>query len=100
MKEEKNRFDLEQEIMGVWHIIDDLRVLLDNFDTLTEDKKLNILIGLVDLYDMKFNDMFSTFETCIAKQEFKSLDQRLSSYEQFLNREYGEDIARKYGAQC
>lgn len=100
MKEEKNRFDLEQEIMGAWHIIDDLRVLLDNFDSLTEDKKLNILIGLVDLYDIKFNDMFATFESCIAKKEFKSLDQRLSSYEEFLNREYGEDIARKYGAQC
>ena len=100
MNKEKDRFDFEQEIMGAWHIIDDLRTLLDSWDTLTEDKRLNILIGMADLYDMKFDTMFNTFERLIANQQFKSPDQRLSTYEDLLNREYAEDFVDRYGANC
>ena len=100
MNKHKDRFDFEQEIMGAWHIIDDLRTLLDSWDTLTEDKRLNILIGMADLYDMKFDTMFNTFERLIANQQFKSPDQRLSTYEDLLNREYAEDFVDRYGANC
>lgn len=100
MNKNKDRFDFEQEIMGAWHIIDDLRTLLDSWDTLTEDRKLNILIGMADLYDMKFDTMFKTFERLIADQQFKTLDQRLSAYEERLNREYAEDLAKRYGINC
>lgn len=100
MNKQKDRFDLEQEIMGVWHIIDDLKTLMNGWDLLKEDKKLNILIGLADLYDMKFDELFSTFELCIANQEFKSHGQRLSAYEEHLNREYAEDLANRYGFDC
>ena len=100
MNKQKDRFDLEQEIMGAWHIIDDLRTLLDSWDTLTEDKRLNILIGVADLYDMKFDTMFKTFERLIADQQFKSPDQPLSAYEELLNREYAEDLAKRYGFDC
>jgi hypothetical protein len=100
MNKHKDRFDFEQEIMGAWHIIDDLRTLLDSWDTLTEDKRLNILIGMADLYDMKFDTMFNTFERLIANQQFKSPDQRLSTYEDLLNREYAEDFVDRYGSNC
>jgi hypothetical protein len=99
MKEKKDRFDLEQEIMGVWHIIDDLRTLMDKWDELTEDKKLNILIGISDLYDIKLDTLFSTFESCIAKKQLEPY-RHVYSYEESLNREYAEDFARKHGAQC
>lgn len=100
MRKQKDRFDFEQEIMCAWHIIEDLRTLLDNWDTLSEDRKLNILIGMADLYDMKFDTMFKTFEKLVANQQFKSLDQRLSAYEEHLNREYAEDLAKRYGFNC
>ena len=100
MNKEKDRFDLEQEIMGAWHIIDDLRTLLDSWDTLTEDKRLNILIGVADLYDMKFDTMFNTYERLIANQQLKPRDQRLSTYEDLLNREYAEDFVDRYGSNC
>lgn len=100
MNKEKDRFDLEQEIMGAWHIIDDLRTLLDSWDTLTEDRRLNILIGMADLYDMKFDTMFNTFERLIANQQLKPRDQRLSTYEDLLNREYAEDFVDRYGSNC
>ena len=92
----KDRFDLEQEIMGTWNIIDELKCLADGWDNLTEDNKLNIIIGLIDLYHLKFNTMFDTFEQCIAKKEFKGLEDRLASYENSLNREYGEDLMKNH----
>lgn len=76
MNKEKDRFDLEREIMHAWNIVDDLQCLLDRWDSFTEDKKMNILIGLVDLYNVKFDTMFATFEECLRKKEFSDGDRR------------------------
>ena len=60
------QFDLEQRIMQCWNIIDDIRVVytrhLDGEKPLTEDELANILIGMEQLYDIKFYNLFSTFE--------------------------------------
>ena len=60
------QFDLEQHIMQCWDIIDDLRVVythhLDGEKPLTEDELANILIGMEQLYDIKFKRLMSTFE--------------------------------------
>lgn len=61
----KNRFDMEQEIMDCWHIIDDVKTLSGAWDTLTEDQKQNILIGIRDLYSCKFEQLFETFESLV-----------------------------------
>jgi len=61
---EKNRFDLEQEILNAWHIVSDLKVLLDNWDKTTEDDKQNIIIGLMSLYGLKFEALLETYEQC------------------------------------
>jgi len=56
------QFDLEQSILDCWHITDDLKALTSKYDELSEDQKLNILIGLIDLYQIKFENCFSDFE--------------------------------------
>ena len=90
---EKDRFDLEQEIMSCWHIVEDLQVLLDKWDSTTEDEKLNIIIGLSSLYQLKFDAMFNTFEQCIRKEEFKPfIKTSLTPYEDSLNRDHAEDV--------
>jgi len=91
----KNRFDFEQEIMGTWNIIDDLKCLADGWDELTEDKKLNIIIGLIDLYHLKFDTMFNTFEELIRQRVFNP--KTPSSYENSMNREFGEDLMKDHG---
>lgn len=91
----KNRFDFEQEIMGTWNILDDLKCLADGWDELTEDKKLNIIIGLIDLYQLKFDTMFNTFEELIRQRVFNP--KTPSSYENSLNREFGEDLMKDHG---
>jgi len=68
---DKSRFDLEQEIMSCWNVVDELKLLLDRWDSITEDEKLNIIIGLSNLYNLKFDVMFNTFENCVRQREFK-----------------------------
>jgi len=69
---EKSRFDLEQEIMGCWNVVDELKLLVDKWDSITEDDKLNIIIGMASLYQLKFDIMFNTFEDCVHRREFKN----------------------------
>lgn len=67
-----DRFDLEQQILDCWRVVDDLKTLGDVYDREhTEDQVLNILIGVTELYDLKFNKLFETFEACIKGGVFK-----------------------------
>jgi len=67
-----NRFDFEQQIMDCWHIVDDLSVLSEaviEHPDINKDKIANILIGLEQLYAIKFDKMFRTFETMVRERE-------------------------------
>jgi len=63
-----NRFDLEQEIMSCWDVVQDLNFYIKNFDYWSEDERVNYLVGLKVKYDKKFEVMFNTFEQYIASQ--------------------------------
>jgi hypothetical protein len=69
----KDRFDLEQEIMDCWHMVDDIKAVSLNLDSLTEDQLANILLGIKDLYQLKFEHLFNTFSEVIQNGTF---DQR------------------------
>lgn len=67
-----DRFDLEQQIMGCWQIVDDLKVLFENVvedENLTKDSISNVVLGLEQLYQMKFDKLFRTFEQ-VTKDEW------------------------------
>lgn len=67
----KTRFDLEQEILDCWHIVDDVKTLYENLSercpTISDDA-LNILLGISSLYQMKFEKAFGTFEDLIRQE--------------------------------
>lgn len=76
----KTRFDLEQEIMECWNITSDLediyRYVMEGdseMNTVQRDKVANMLLGLSELYELKFNKTFRTFEECLDKKEFKCI---------------------------
>lgn len=74
----KTRFDFEQEIMNCWKVVDDLDVvrhalLEQDADT---DRIDNMLLGLAELYQVKFDIMFKTFESLVSRRE---LDRGLDS---------------------
>jgi hypothetical protein len=61
------RFDLEQRILNCWQVVDDLKTVYtyhsDNKSL--DDDLANVLIGLQYLYQLKFEQLFKTFEDYI-----------------------------------
>jgi hypothetical protein len=70
----KDRFDLEQEILDCWGITDDLDVIISSEQLELNDDILNILIGLKQLYHLKFQRTFETFEQLVTQ---RNLDHRV-----------------------
>lgn len=61
--------DLEQEILSCWNIVDDLEIFTKKWEQITEDQKLNFLIGIKELYNLKFGICFNTFENYIHQRK-------------------------------
>lgn len=64
-------FDLEQQIMNAWNVVDDIEMLYHYFgdnpkfeglDAKAEDEMMNLMLGLRSLYALKFENLFKTFE--------------------------------------
>lgn len=64
-------FDLEQQIMNAWNVVDDIDMLYTYFgddpmfaglDAKAEDEMMNLLLGVKSLYALKFEKLFHTFE--------------------------------------
>ncbi len=62
-----SRFDLEQQFLSCWNIVDELdfvsELVQDN------DKAMNVLLGLKELYQLKFEKCFNTFEQCLTNKQ-------------------------------
>ena len=65
---EKDRFDLEQEIMECWNVVKDIQNLYYAEEEMSEDQRRNYLLGLEQIYEVKFNKLWNTFEQCIRKR--------------------------------
>jgi hypothetical protein len=66
----KDRFDLEQEILDCWGICDDLETIYSDESLNLNDRVLNVLLGLKELYHMKFERTFATFENLVTTRQF------------------------------
>ena len=69
LKAMSDRFDLEQNIMQCWNVCDDIQLLLDSWDKMDEDAKLNFLIGLKQMYHLKFEHTWDNFEQCVRNRQ-------------------------------
>jgi hypothetical protein len=58
-------YDLEQEIMHVWSITTDIDTISEAVveNDLSKDQIANMLIGLSQLYNLKFEKLFRTFDS-------------------------------------
>ena len=65
----KNRFDLEQEIMECWNVTTDIRNFYHAQENMDQDKQQNYLLGLEQIYEVKFEKLWATFEQCIKSRE-------------------------------
>jgi hypothetical protein len=57
------RFTLEDRIMECWGVVDDLDMVY-NTEALYEDqdRMMNVLLGMQELYRLRFERLFQTFE--------------------------------------
>jgi hypothetical protein len=81
-EESMKQFDLEQSIMDCWDITEDLDTLLEaviehpDFD---KDKISNVLMGVTELYNLKFDKCFRNFEAFL--KDYYELRNRLEEIE-------------------
>jgi hypothetical protein len=61
-----DRFDLEQEILNCWNIIDDIKLVTENKMVTHEDLN-EYMNALTTMYNVKFNKMFDTFSILIEE---------------------------------
>jgi regulator of replication initiation timing len=66
-KNNMDRFDFEQQIMDCWRITDDIKQVSEGIleGDLNIEETANILIGLRQMYELKFNKLWDMFEGVI-----------------------------------
>ena len=71
-----DRFDLEQQIMNCWNIIEDIKLLnagvlegRPDGGSMTQDEVSNYLLGLESIYSLKFEQAFDTFSTLVSQKQ-------------------------------
>lgn len=67
----RNRFDLEQELLDCWKVTDDVQLLYDKVMNggMTTDEIANVLLGVVSLYNLKFDKCWETFGQCVSDRD-------------------------------
>jgi hypothetical protein len=70
-----DRFDFEQQIMSCWNVTTDLKDLNEGVleSNLSKDQISNTLMGIEQLYELRFNKLFQQFET-LVREHAQSLD--------------------------
>jgi len=78
--EKVNRFTLEHQIMECWQVVDDIDLLFQSIgdDVFFEGMKpehqakiMNLLLGMKEMYGLKFDRTFKTFEQCVHNGDVK-----------------------------
>lgn len=64
-----NRFDMEQHIMNCWNVCEDLETLMEGVldREMTQDQISNVLIGMKELYHLKFEKLWESFESMCSE---------------------------------
>ena len=81
-----DRSDLEDAIMKAWRTTEDIKAFYMSAERMDEDQVINALMGLEIFAEMRFNELWNTFEQCINNGVFDDSTKR------------GEEIARALDA--
>lgn len=66
-----SRFDLEQSLLGLWHIVDDLNLLYEYIleRDVSKDELANMILGMKLIYNMKHDKCMDIFEVCAKNRQ-------------------------------
>ena len=64
-----DRFDMEQQIMSCWNVTTDIKDLSEEVleGDMTKDQITNVLIGMEQMYEIRFNKLFRQFEQLVRE---------------------------------
>lgn len=67
------RFELEEKIMQAWQVTSDVELIYRKVtdECLSEDEVSNALLGIMTIYNLRFNDLFDTFEQMLKEESQK-----------------------------
>lgn len=67
------RFELEEKIMQAWHVTSDVELIYRKVtdEGLSGDELSSALLGILTIYNLRFNDLFDTFEQMIKEERPK-----------------------------
>ena len=73
-----NRFDFEQQIMSCWHVTTDIKDLSEEVleGDMTKDQITNVLMGMEQMYEIRFNKLFRQFEQ-LVREYHNNLDNKV-----------------------
>jgi len=79
-----DRFDFEQQIQKCWTVTDDIYDLAEAIleHGLTTDQTTNVLFGMKEMYELKFNKLWDLFEDVhmdLVRQHKKLLNENLDA---------------------
>ena len=80
-----DRFDLEEAIMRAWRTSDDIKALYTSAERMDEDQIMNALLGLEIFAEMRFDELWNTFEQCINNGVFDDSTTRGAEIAQALD---------------
>lgn len=58
--------DLEEKIMNCWNVVDDIEALSAD-RRIKDDRVMNVLIGMAELYQVKFENLWNTYEVALRE---------------------------------
>ena len=64
-----DRFDFEQQILSCWHVTTDIKDLSEEVleGDMTKDQITNVLMGMEQMYEIRFNKLFRQFEQLVRE---------------------------------
>lgn len=56
-----SQFKLEEDIQSAWNIVEDLSLVVDSWENLSDNDKKEIITGIRTLYAERFRQLFDTY---------------------------------------
>lgn len=75
--EKRDRFLLEQKLMDCWHVTDDVQAIAEfvagcsDMSAETQDRLMNMLFGMRELYHIKFEQTMDLFAELIREGDIR-----------------------------
>lgn len=67
-----DRFKLEEQIQHCWQVVDDLKTVYHSEKLYEDENEMqNALLGMFTLYQLKFEELFATYEKLVKEGKIK-----------------------------